>query len=266
MTRPSLSVLRDALGLISLRLLLRQMGLGLLVFALCVVWLRMPDASALEVTGSAVLALVILAVAGMGESALVLRICGRASTPRTLLRGAALLLAGVALWLIWGALLDRLHGNDSLRAGYLNSRLPHSMRYFFTYERIALWLRWMWTALDWIGAGVITLFAFCMTASVQPMRAMARALGSIAYWIAMLVGVAAATFVTGLLMQWTPGNGLRVEMLSLMLRLCAAVLVDVAVVCLLLAILAAIVQRSDALYSKPTGTPDESQPRTSGIP
>jgi hypothetical protein len=266
MTRPSSSLLRDALSLISLRLILRQIGLALLVFALCVVWLRMPDASGLEVAASALLALVILAVAGMGESALVLRLCGRARTPGSLLRGAALLLAGVALWLAWGALLDGLHGDDYLRAGYLNSRLPHSMRYLFTYERIVLWLRWMWTAFDWIGAGVLALFVFCATAGVRPMRAIARALGSTTYWIALLVGVPAVTFITGALMQWTPGHGLRVETLSLALRLCAAILVDAKIVCLLLAILAASVRRTDALYSTPAGTPDESQPRTAGIP
>ena len=75
----------------------------------------------------------------------------------------------------------------------------------------------------------------------------------------------AATAITGALVNWTPGHGLRVEMLSLVLRLAAAALVDAAVVCLLLAILAACVHRSDeagAPYSTPTGTPDLSQPRT----
>lgn len=266
MTRPSTSVLRDALRLIELRLVLRQIGLALLVFGLCVIWLRMPDASGLEVSGSVVLGLIIFSVAGMGESALLVRLCGRARTPSVLLRGAALLLAGVALWLVWGALLDRMHGNDDLRAGYLNSRLPHSMRYFFTYARIALWLGWIWTALDWIGAGILALVVFCMTASVRPMRAIARALGSITYWIALLVGVTVATVITGSLMQWTPGHGLRIEMLSLVLRLGTAILVDAAILYLLLAILAAVVQQSDALYSTPAGRPDESQPRTAESP
>jgi hypothetical protein len=266
MTRPSTSVLRDALGLINLRLVTRQIGLALLVFALSIVWLRMPDASGLEVAGSVVLALVILAVAGMGESAFILHLRGRALTPGRLLRGAALLLAGVLLWLAFGALLDRIPGDDSLRAGYLNSRLPHSMRYFLTYARIALWLGWIWTALDWIGAGILALIAVCATASARPSRAIARALRSATYWIAMIVGVTAATVITGSLIQWTPGHGLRIEMLSLLLRLGAAILIDAAIACLLLAVLAAIIQRSDAPYPTPAGTPDPSQPRTAGNP
>jgi hypothetical protein len=266
MTRPSTSVLRGALALINLRLVTRQIGLGLLVFALSIVWLRMPDASRLEVAGSVVLALIILAVAGMGESALVLHLTGRALTPGRLLRGAALLLAGILLWLALGTLLDRIHGDDSLRAGYLNSRLPQTLRYFFTYERLALWLGWIWTALDWIGAGILTLFFVCTTASAHPMRAIARALRSATYWIAMIVGVTAATVITSSLIQWTPGHGLRIEMLSLLLRLGAAILIDAAIACLLLAILAAIIQRSDALYATPAGMPEDSQPRTAGNP
>ena len=61
-TARSPSVLRPALTLFSIRLVLEQIGLALLVFLLYVVWLRMPDASVLDVIGSAVLALVVLAV------------------------------------------------------------------------------------------------------------------------------------------------------------------------------------------------------------
>jgi hypothetical protein len=265
MTR-STSVLRDALGLINLRLVTRQIGLALLVFALSIVWLRMPDASGLEVAGSVVLALIILAVAGLGESALILHLSGRALTPGRLLRGAALLLAGVLLWLALGALLDRMHGDDYARAGYLNSRLPHTMRYFFTYARIALWLGWIGTALDWIGAGILALFVVCATASARPIHAIARALRSITYWTALIAGVTAATVITSSLIQWTPGHGLRIEMLSLILRLGTTILIDAAIACLLLAILAAVVRHSDAPYPTPAGTPDPSQPRTAESP
>jgi hypothetical protein len=266
MTRPSTSVLRDALGLINLRLVLRQIGLALLVFALSIVWLRMPDASGLEVAGSVVLALILLAVAGLGESALILHLRGRALTPGRLLRGAALLLAGVLLWLAWGSLLDRIHGDDYADAGYLNSRLPHTLRYFFTFARIALWLGWIGTAVEWIGAGILALIAVCATASARPIHAIARALRSATYWIAMIAAATAATVITGSLIQWTPGHGLRIEMLSLLLRLGAAILIDAAIACLLLAILAAIVRRADAPYATPVGTPDDSQPRTAESP
>jgi hypothetical protein len=261
MTR-SPSVLRSALNLLSTRLVLKQIGLALLVFALCTLWLRMPDASAIDLIGSAWLALIVLAVAGGGESALILRLADRPRTPVRLLRGTLFLLAGVALWFAWSTLLDHLHGDDYLRAGYLNSRFPHSLRNFFSFAHIVLWLGRMWTTLEWIGAGVIAFFVYTATASVRPHRAMLRVLHCLTYWIALVLGMIGATVLTGSLVEWTPGHGLRVEAMSMVLRLSLVVLVDAVVVCLLLALLAACVRQTDALYSTPTGTPDESQPRT----
>jgi len=95
----------------SVRLVLQQIGLALLVFLLYALWLRVPDASALDVIGSALLALLAVAVAGAGESALLLRLAGRARTPERLLRGALLLLAGAVLWFGWTALLNHLRGS-----------------------------------------------------------------------------------------------------------------------------------------------------------
>jgi hypothetical protein len=260
MTRPP-SVLRPALTLLRARLVLQQIGLALLVFLLYVLWLRMPDASVIDVIGSAVLALVVLAVAGVGESSLILRMVGVARSPGKLLRGFALLLAGVALWFGWSTLLDHMHGNDYLRAGYLNSKFPHQLRNIFSFEHIVLWLGWMWTALAGIGAGVIGLFVFALTASIRPLNAALRTLRCLTYWIALVLAAMAASILTGSLIEWTPGHGLRVEMLSLVLRLGLATLIDAAAVCLLLTILATCVRQAEAVYAAPAGTPDESQPR-----
>jgi hypothetical protein len=269
MTRPP-SVLRSSLSLLSVRLVLAQIGLALLVFVLYVAWLRMPDASVLDVVGSAVLGLIVLAVAGAGESAIVLSLAGRARTPGRLLRGTLLLLASVALWLAWSALLDHMHGNDYLRAGYWNSRLPHRLRNFFSYEHILLWLGWFWGMLAWIGAGAIALPIFAATASARPLHAIVAATRSLAYWLAIVLCAIAATVGTGSLLRWTPGHGLRVELISLALRLGLAALIDAILVCFVLAILAACVRQSDALnsarYAAPGGTPDESQPRTVDTP
>jgi hypothetical protein len=261
MTR-SPSVLRSALTLLSVRLLIEQIGLAVVVFLLYALWLKVPDASALDVIGSAILALIVLAAAGCGESALVLRLAGRARTPGRLLRGALLLVAGVALWFAWSALLDYFHGDDSLRAGYWNSRFPHQLRNVFSYAHILLWLGWVWATVAWIGAGVIALFVCAVTASVRPPRAILVAARSITYWIAVVLGTIVATVSTGSLLEWTPGHGLRIEVISLALRLSLAALIAALVACFLLAILAACVRQSDAHYTAPAGTPDESQPRT----
>ena len=270
MTARPPSMLRGALSLLSVRLVLAQIGLALLAFLLYVAWLRMPDASALEVIGSFLLALIALAIAGAGESALMLHLAGRARTPGRLLRGTLLLLAGVALWFAWSALMGHFRGdynqNDGTLAGYLNSRLPHSFRYVFTYERILSSIVWTWELLRWIVSGVIATFVFSLTVSLRPMRAVAILLRSVGYWCVVVLVSLGTTLLTALLMRWTPGHGLRVELASLVLRLCVAVLADGAAVCLLLATLAVFTRRTDALYATPAGTPDESQPRTAGNP
>ena len=260
------SVLRPALKLMSIRLVLRQIGLALLVFLLYALWLRVPDASVIDVIGSAVLALAVLAVAGVGESSLILRLVTVPRSPSRLLRGAALLLVGVLLWFGWSALLDHLHGDDYLRAGYLNSKFPHQLRNIFSFEHIVLWLGWMWTALAWISAGVIGLFVFVFATAVRPLGAMLRALRCLTYWVGVVVGTTVATSLVGSLIEWTPGHGLGIEMLSVVLRLSLAAVIDAALVCTLLAILATCVRQADAAYAAPAGTPDESQPRTTDNP
>jgi len=270
---PSPSVLRNALSVLSIRLVLKQIGLALLVFALYALWLRIPDASAIDVIGTSLLALIILAIAGGGESALFLHLTDRSRTPARLARGTLLLLTGALLWLGWLTLLSHLRGDynqsDNTLAGYLNSRFPHSLRYFFTYEHILRWIVWMWDLLGWIVAGVITAFVFALTTSARPLRAVAMLLRSVGYWAIVVLVSMGSNLLTGWLTQWTPGHGLRVEMVSLVLRLSAVLLVDAAAVCLLLATLAVFVRRNDApgiLYSTPAGTPDDSHPRTVDTP
>jgi hypothetical protein len=124
----------------------------------------------------------------------------------------------------------------------------------------------MWTALAWIGAGVIGLFVFAFTASARPLDAMLRALRCLAYWIAVVLGTTLATALAGSLIEWTPGHGLRVEMLSLVLRVSAVAIVDATLICLLLAILATCVLQAEAIATTSAGIPDESQPRTDANP
>jgi hypothetical protein len=263
------SILERALSLLSIRLVLQQLALALIVFALYALWLHVPDANFLDVIATALLAILTLAVAGTGESALILHLSGQARNPWKLLRGTLLLLAGAVPWLGWNALLAHFRGDDFTRAaGYVNSRFPHVLRYFFTFDHILRWIGWAWSILQWIGTAVIAAFIIPSFAAVRPRAAIVSTLRSVAWWIAALLGPITATFLTATLMQWTPGHGLRVEMLSLILRLSAAVLIDTAILCFLLAIVAARIRQSDALYTTPAGIPDpdDNQLRTAGNP
>ena len=269
MSRPP-GVLRSALPLMSIRLVLQQIGLALIAFLLSILWLRVPDASAIEVIVSVLLGLLVLAIAGAGESAIMLHLAGAARTPWKLLRGALWVLAGALLWLAWSALLDHQRGNVFLYSGYLNSRFPASLRNFFSFQHIVVWLGRTWTLLQWIGFAVLALLVFVATASVRPRRALRIALRSLTCWLAVVLGAIGAAVITDLLMQWTPGHGLRIEMLSLVLRLSFTVLLDATVVCLVLAIMAVCIRRAGLPDAAPqstlAGTPEESQPRTTDNP
>lgn len=259
-------VFREALRLLSAALILKQILLALLVVLLSLACLRVPDASWLEVCASGVLALLVLALAAGGESALVLSLAREPRTPARLLRGTLLLLACAALWTGWLLLLNHLNWNDPLHAAYLNSRLPHAMRNFFSYDRILLWLGSMALAAVWIGTGWLAAFFVAAIASRQPIRAASLALRSPGYWMTLIVGATGCTVVTRLLLHWAPGHGLRVETLSLVLRLGLIVVMDAVVVCLLLAFLAVCARLSNEESIAPAGTPLASQPRTAEIP
>jgi len=266
MTMKSPPVWRDALALLSVRLVAAQLGLVAASFALFAAWLRLPDASVLEVAGSALLALLIVAGASLGETRLILGLAGRPSTPGRLVRGALAIVAGTILWFAWSALIAHLSLPDELRAGLWNSRAPHRLRHLLTFQHILLWLGWMWSTIQWIGGGFIAAIVFTTAASASPLRAAAYALRSLSFWVVLLLGTTAAALSTGLLMAWLPVHGLWPEMFSLGLRLSVAVIFDGIVACLLLATLGVCVRRANPSYFASAGTPKDSQPRTTDAP
>ena len=266
MTTKSPRVWRDALALLSVRLVLAQLGLVTGLFLFFVLWLRLPDASILEVAGSGLLALLIVAAAGLGESRLILGLAGRPLTLGRFVRGTLLLFLGVALWFAWSAWLVHVSTNDPMRAGYLNSKAPHQLRHLITFEHILLWLGWMWSAIKWLGAGLLASIIVPLVAGGHPIRAALVAVRSRSFWLTLFVGTIVATLITGALMAWMPLHGLWAEMFSLVLRLTVAVLFDGIIACWLLATLAVCVRRADAGDATLEGGPDDSQPRTVETP
>jgi hypothetical protein len=247
-TRP-FNILRDAFSLLSIRFVLQQLGLALAACLLALAWLRIPDASVFAVIASVVVGLALIAVAGTAQSALLLRLCGVERSWRKLALGSFFLLLALALWFGWSVLLHRLQANDSLRAGYLNSRFPHSLRNVFSFAHLLTWFGWMWTALLWMGAGILAIFVVHATASSRPAHTMLCSLRSLTYWLVIVFGGTGAAIFTSAMLAWTPGHGLRVETLSLVLRLATVCVVDVFVASLLLATLATCI-RSLASTSK----------------
>lgn len=238
------SLTREALGLLRPSVVIGQIAIAAIVFVLCVVWLRLPDASAVEVACSVLLAICIILVATAGETALFLRVLREAPSRRLLLRGALLLTVAGALAVAACLLITHFEGRNGLRAGYLNSRFSPRLRAVFTYEHILLWLGWLGTALTWACSGLLAAIAFALLAAKAPGRAVRLTLGSVAFWVVVLAASVGCVALSGALAGWTPGHGVKREMLSLVLRLSVTVLVDAVVVCFFLAVIAVCVRRS----------------------
>jgi hypothetical protein len=265
-TMKSPPIWKDALSLVSVRLVLAQLGLVAGVFGFFLLWLRMPDSSMLEVAGSGLLALLVVAAGGLGESRLILGLVGRPPKLSRFVRGALLLFLGVALWFAWSGWLAHVSRSDPMRAGYLNSRVPHQLRNLLTYEHTLLWLGWMWGTIKWLGGGLLATLIFPLVAGGRPLRAALIIVRSPSFWFTLLVGTTAATLFTGALMAWMPLHGLWAEMISLGLRLTVAALFDGIIACWLLGTLAVCVRRADFGYATSAGGPDDSQPRTVETP
>ncbi len=234
-------------------------GLSLLLLA----WLHVPDANAFEVIISVLLALLLASVAGAGESVLALRLTNRSVTMRRLVVGTVAVIVAALLWYGVSLGIDRLSANEGLRAGYLNSRFPASLRNVFTYEHISYGFGLFWSALRWLVAGLLAATTFALITCNVPLRGLLAIIRSGRYWFSLLLLFVTVSMITGSLMHWTPGHGLGVETLSLVLRLLFAILLNAAAVAFLLQAMAAALQR---FHSNGTDAPELTQPRTVANP
>jgi len=256
---------RNAISLLSILLVAKQLGLAVLVFLMSVMWLRIPDANFFEVFLSFVAGVVILAIAAGGEAAILLRMAGVAITRGKIARAAGVLIVCVAAAMLAYWAVGHIYGSVSMLPSYLNSKLPRSLRYVLTYQRLDTMQDWFCAVLQWLVVGVVLACGFAVMAAVRPGLALLRVLGAIAYWSALLLAVVLGVVGTSSLLQWTPGHGLSLELFSLVMRLGVAVVMDAVLVCLVLAVLASIL-RDDDDQATDAGTPLESQPRTVAVP
>jgi hypothetical protein len=266
MTRPGSSIVRSAIAAMTVRLFLAQVGLAAAVFALTIVWLRLPDSSAFSVVATIVVGLLLLALASGGEIAIMLRLCNRPLTLGRILRGAIALLVCVVLWLLWSWIITSFESKGELLAGYLNSRFPASLRNTFSYAHLYQGMEWIASLLRWIGAGVLAAVVYSAAASTRPRSAARRILMSATYWAALVAGCLVASTLSSRLMDWTPGHSLSFEMLSLIFRLGLVTVVDTVIVLFVLAVISACIQRDDLPYETPGGGPESNQPLTAPVP
>ena len=242
---------------------LQQVALAAVLFVLLLAWLHIPDANAFEVLASVVIAVLIAAVGGAGESATALRLVLRPVTLRRLLAGAGVVVVAALLWFAVAGGLDHLNAKTPLWAGYFNSRFPASLRNVFSYGHLVLWFTWAYNALRWIVGGLLAAAAFAVVTCDAPLRGLASILRSARFWLSLLLLALIGSVGIDALLSWTPGHGLMVEAASLALRMVLAIVVSALAIAMLMRAMAWAVLRV-----QPVGTaePVTSQLRTDDMP
>ncbi len=242
------AILRRARGLLRLRLLLQQLGLAAVVSILFVLWLHVPDSSVLEELFSLLMALIIAMIALGGESFLLLQTCpiSYSDGRKRIQIGALTLLAAALLWFGWSLLLEHFsRSEDSLLAGFLNSRASAHYRNFFSYSHLYDWLEDLWLVLRWFATGLLLAASLALLLAIHRGRATLRLVFSFTYWIVFALSAVIGSHLTHALVQWTPGHGLPIESISLVLRLGAVILVDLILTCLPFTTAIAVIERSE---------------------
>lgn len=242
---------------------LQQVALTAVLFLLIVGWLHIPDANPFEVLISIVLVLLIAVIGGAGESAIALRVAGRPIILRSLIPGTVAVIVGAVLWYAISLGVDHLSAKTVLWAGYLNSRFPSSLRSLFSFEHLFQWSSWLGNMVCWGTAGLLTAAAFVVISRDAFVKGLRAILRSWRYWLSVLLFAVVGGVLTGKLMGWTPGHGLRVEAFSLMARMALVIVLNAATIGLLLQAMANAVVRGQSIGMD---EPSTSQPRTAEMP
>lgn len=242
-TPRSTSPLRQAMTLFRPAFLLRQGCLVLVVALLFLFWLRIPDASWFQVLLSVLIGLITVAVAGLGQSAVLLQLCATPWSRQRLLRGLLLFVVMFAVWLTLYTYSAKLDPTITTWAGYLNSRFPRSLRPVFSFARLDTWLTQALSIACWALALLLLALLGAALASA-PLRAVVRVLRSLVWWVLLCLGAWLAVTLTTVLVNWVPGHTLGTALFSLGGRLLLVSVVDLAISCFLLALAGALVRSS----------------------
>jgi hypothetical protein len=233
-----MSAWREALRMLRVRQVAGVWAGTLVLAALGVLWLQIPDSHVWEFVFSILFACGFLGLFFWFYSWVFKRMLKAADEERWWLQWVLLAAVVVAWWLLQMP-IDRLVEHRELYAGYWTSRLPHGLRWLRTYEHLVLLQGWIYFSLRLIVTGL--LLPVAVVAGASRLRGGAGRIFGVWsrwwYWVAALVCGWIAFAVSGKLMDWTPGHGLAGEILSLLVRLGFVFTMDVLLACFVLAVI-----------------------------
>jgi hypothetical protein len=233
-----MSAWREALRMLRVRLVAGVWAGTLVLAALGVLWLQIPDSHVWEFVFSILFACGFVGLFFWFYAWVFKGMLKPAEEERWWLQWILLAAVVVAWWLLQMP-IDRLVEHRELYAGYWTSRLPHGLRWLRTYEHLVLLQDWIYFSLRLIVTGL--LLPVAVVAGASRLRDGAGRIFGVWsrwwYWVAALVCGWIAFAVSIKLMDWTPGHGLAGEILSLLVRLGFVFTLDVLFACFVLAVI-----------------------------
>lgn len=164
----------------------------------------------------------------------------------------ALLIVAIVLWRLLQMPIDKLMDHRELYAGYWTSRIPHSLRWLRTYEHLVLLQGWIYFSLRLVLTGL--LLPIVIVAGAKGVGGSGRQIASVWsrwwYWAGALACGWITFAVSGKVLDWSPGEGLSTELVSLLLRLGFVFTLDIVLAYFVVQLVVVGLQRSGASSTK----------------
>jgi hypothetical protein len=211
-------------------------------------WLLLPDARAWQLLLTVLTALLLVACFAWLHSGTLAYAANPepgafAAAFRPCARRMAWFLLGTAVLFILMDLVDRWSDAIWPIAGYLYAKTPSHLRPARGELAYVTAIQYGWAVLMWYLLPVLTLPWVTAKVSGNRLRAGFGALANWRYWLVMALTVVMGVWITGLLADWTPGHGLHVEMVSMVLRLLLAYVIAVAAWLVAAGVLGGVISR-----------------------
>jgi hypothetical protein len=228
---------REALRTMRVQLVAEVWAGTVVLIALGMLWLQIPDSHVWEFAFSLLFACVLLALFFSFYSRVFKKMLKPAEEERKWLQWILFAVVIVVWWLLQMP-IDKLVEHRALYAGYWTSRLPHGLRGLRTYEHWIVLQSWIYFSLRLIVTGLLLPIAIVAVASRLRVRQVLGVWSRWWYWATVLACGWLAFAVSSKMLNWFPGRGLKAEMFSLLARLGFVFTLDVLLACFVLAVVA----------------------------
>jgi hypothetical protein len=222
------------------RLILAQLLGNFLLLLLAAGWLQIPDSHAWQFAFS-MLSGGLLVIAFLWLYTATFRALVPCATRPPLWLSWILLAVFVALWWLLLQPIAAGRAHEGLYAGYWNSKSSPWLRHHLGYSSLVAWQERLYDCAQWLAGGL--LLPLAMQTCACGLKAgwfgrAAQVYRQWIYWFCVLIAGLGASGVTWALADWTPAAGLAGQTFSIIVRLGAAYILDIMLLCFILGLVA----------------------------